>query len=91
MKVEAQRIIRTQNLDETPMNHVEAARSSCGISPNVRGMWGIVRYVLVNVMSNGFQTCFSAAHLHQSLRRNFCQTYCRRPLGWPEGFDQRPK
>ena len=22
------------------MNHVEAARSSCGIFPNVRGMWG---------------------------------------------------
>lgn len=31
------------------MNHVEAARCSCGISPDVRGMWGIVRDVLVNV------------------------------------------
>lgn len=34
----AERIIRTQNLNETLMNQVEA-RSSRGIFPNVRGMW----------------------------------------------------
>ena len=48
-KTDAQRNDVVSRVDKTLMNHVEAARSSCGISPDVRGMWGIVRDVLVNV------------------------------------------
>ena len=32
---------------------------------------GIVRDVLVNIVSNGFQTCSDVAHPHQSLRKSF--------------------
>lgn len=38
-KTDAQRNDVVSRVDKTPMNHVEAARSSCGISPDVRGMW----------------------------------------------------
>ena len=55
-KTDAQRNDVVSRVDKTLMNHVEAARSLRGIFPNVRGMWGIIRDVLVNVMSNRCQT-----------------------------------
>lgn len=45
------------------------ARSSCGIFPDVRGMWGY----RPGCSCQRCQTCFAVIHLHQSLRRNFCR------------------
>lgn len=78
-KTDAQRNDVVSRVDKTLMNQVEA-RSSCGISPDVRGMWGH----RPGCSCQRCQTCFAVAHLHQSLRRNFCrcapelcQTHCR--------------
>lgn len=94
MEVEAQSSAGkkcSQTHHQTPMNHVEAARPRAEFFLMFAACVGIIRDVLVNVMSNRCQTCSAVAHLHQSLRKIFARLIAGSCFGSSGEFDQSPK
>ena len=80
------------------MNHVETARCSCEIFPDVRGMWGhrpgsFCQHCEQRIPDMLRCRPSSSIPTKEFCRcaSDFCQTHCWEPLGWPREIRLTPQ